>query len=150
MDAPIDARTGLQDLEPDECLRLLAGAAIGRVAVMVGDRPLIFPVNFTLDGRSVVFRTNEGTKLYGARSGPVAFECDGIDREYHTGWSVLVQADAEEVLDAADVAHLERLPLAPWCDAPKPVWVRLRPQSMTGRCIPTHGSTLTEEEWQCR
>lgn len=58
----------------------------GRLAVVVGGRPLVFPVNFALDGESIVLRTDTGTKLYGARKGLVAFECDGIDGMYHTGW----------------------------------------------------------------
>jgi nitroimidazol reductase NimA-like FMN-containing flavoprotein (pyridoxamine 5'-phosphate oxidase superfamily) len=99
----------------------------------------VFPVNFTLDGRAIVFRTDRGTKLHGARNNSVAFECDGIDREYHTGWSVVVQGVAEEVHSAVDIARLERLPLRPWCDAPKTIWLRIRPNSLTGRRIPPHG-----------
>ena len=72
-------------------------AVSARIAVVIGGQPLVFPVNFTLDGDAVVFRTDEGTKLHAARNGPVAFECDGIDPVYHTGWSVLATGNAEEV-----------------------------------------------------
>ena len=94
MEGRIDSRTGMEELDRDECMRLLADSPLGRLAVVVADHPLVFPVNFTLDGNAIVFRTDRGTKLHGARNGPVAFECDGIDREYHTGWSVLVQGIA--------------------------------------------------------
>jgi hypothetical protein len=146
MDARIDRRTGLEELDRDECYRLLADAPLGRLAVIVGGGPLVFPVNFTLDGDAVVLRTDSGTKLHGARNGPVAFECDGIDLEYHTGWSVLLLGDAEEVSSPTDIARLERLPLGPWCAGPKPIWLRVRARSIAGRRIPPHGRKIPEEE----
>ena len=109
-------------------------------------RPLVFPVNFALDGDAIVFRTDAGTKLHGARRGQVAFECDGVDSTYHTGWSVLATGNAEEVVNAAEVARLARLPLGPWCPGPKSTWLRLRPRMLTGRRIPPHGQTRTEGE----
>ncbi len=141
--ANIDQRTGLEDLDRAACLELLARAPLGRLGVVVSGRPLVFPVNFTLDGSAVVLRTNEGTKLYAARNGPVAFECDGIDRMFHTGWSVLVLGDAEEVRNPHEVARLERLPLGPWCPGPKPTWLRIKGGTITGRRIPTHGRIQT-------
>src|SRR3954454_5761680 len=147
MTAKFDSRTGLEQLDRDECLALLAAAPLGRLAVVVAGRPLVFPVNFALDGESVVLRTDEGTKVHGARNGPVAFECDGMDPTYHTGWSVLVVGDAEDVHNPRDVARLERLPLGPWCPGPKSTWLRVRTRSITGRRIPPHGSAdLNDKE----
>lgn len=79
-----------------------------------------------------------------ARRGPVAFECDGIDRVYHTGWSVLATGNAEEVVNEAELARLARLPLDPWCPGPKSTWVRIRPLMLTGRRIPPPGQTRTD------
>ena len=145
-----DGRTGLEVLDPDECLALLGQCSLGRLAVVIDDQPLIFPVNFTLDNNAVVFRNDPGTKVYGARNRRVAFECDGTDRMYHTGWSVLVLGDAEEVLNPSEIARLERLPLGPWCPGPKPTWLRIRAKTITGRRIPPHSRTRTEEEFRCR
>jgi nitroimidazol reductase NimA-like FMN-containing flavoprotein (pyridoxamine 5'-phosphate oxidase superfamily) len=75
MEAPVDSRTGLEELGQDECRALVAHSAVGRIAVVVAGRPLVFPVNFTLDSRTIVFRTSPGAKLHGARNNPVAFEC---------------------------------------------------------------------------
>jgi uncharacterized protein len=149
MRAQIDRRTGLEELDRDECLALVAHSPIGRLAVVVEGHPLVFPVNFALDGSAIVFRTNAGTKLHAARNAPVAFECDGVDTQYHTGWSVVVLADAEEISSPVEITRLERLPLGPWCPAPKPTWVRLRAKSITGRRIPPHGYT-NPEELSCR
>jgi uncharacterized protein len=150
MGARIDHRTGLEELDRDECLRLLAASPLGRLGVVIGGRPLVFPVNFTLDGDAIVLRTNAGTKLHAARNAPVAFECDGIDTAYHTGWSVLALGDAQEVTNPNEMARLDRLPLGPWGPGAKPIWLRVRATSITGRRIPPHGRTETREELSCR
>jgi nitroimidazol reductase NimA-like FMN-containing flavoprotein (pyridoxamine 5'-phosphate oxidase superfamily) len=106
MTAEIETRTGLEILDHDQCVALLERSSLARIAVVIGAQPLVFPVNFTLDGDAVVFRTDEGTKLYAARNGPVAFECDGVDSLYHTGWSVLGTGEAEEVVNEAELARL--------------------------------------------
>ena len=36
---------------------------------MAGGRPLIFPVNYVVDGKTIVFRTDEGAKLNGVTGG---------------------------------------------------------------------------------
>ena len=144
--AEIEERTGLEVLDRHECLALLAKSSLGRIAVVGdGDRPLIFPVNFALDGDAIVLRTDPGTKLRRATHGWVAFECDGVDSVYHTGWSVLASGVAEEVRNAAEIADLARLPLALWCPGPKSVWLRIRPRVLTGRRIPPHGRPRVEE-----
>ena len=150
MGARIDNRTGLEELDRTECLTLLGQAPLGRLGVVIGGRPLVFPVNFTLDGEAIVLRTNEGTKLYAARNGPVAFECDGIDGAYHTGWSVLALGEVEEVGHPSDIARLERLPLTPWSASAKPIWLRIRPSTLTGRRIPPHAHVPSQEEQSCR
>jgi hypothetical protein len=88
-----------------------------------------------------VFRTNEGTKLLATRDSDVAFECDDVDRTYHTGWSVLVIGHAEQIHDLAEIARLAQLPLGPWTQGPTAIWMRLPPRTITGRRIPLHGST---------
>jgi nitroimidazol reductase NimA-like FMN-containing flavoprotein (pyridoxamine 5'-phosphate oxidase superfamily) len=145
MTGKIDQRTGLEVLDRDECLALLGRSTLGRIAVVVDDRPHVFPVNFALDGDSIVLRTDDGTKLHAARKGWVAFECDGIDAVYHTGWSVLASGIAEEVNNEAELADLAKIPLALWSPGPTTTWLRIRPRSVTGRRIPPHGHSRTEE-----
>ena len=140
METKVDARTGLEILDRDECLELVRGSVIGRLAVSVDNHPLVFPVNFVLDGSTVVLRTNEGTKLWAAREAPVVFECDGIDTTYHTGWSVMIAGRCEAPHNPLERARLAELPLRPWCDADKPVWLVVRPSSISGRRIPAHGA----------
>jgi nitroimidazol reductase NimA-like FMN-containing flavoprotein (pyridoxamine 5'-phosphate oxidase superfamily) len=60
----------------EECLRLLAGDEIGRLAVVAGKTPIVTPVNYALDGESVVFRTDPGTKLDQGPRARAGFEVD--------------------------------------------------------------------------
>jgi nitroimidazol reductase NimA-like FMN-containing flavoprotein (pyridoxamine 5'-phosphate oxidase superfamily) len=130
---PIEVRTWLELLDRAECDRLLGTQHVGRLAIVINGQPLIFPVNYAMLDGAVVFRTARGTKLFGAVGHPVAFEIDGTDPIYHSGWSVLVVGKAEECRPRAG-----SLPLRPWSEAPKDHFVRIRPQAVTGRRIPPH------------
>ena len=50
-------------LGEDDCWQLLARTEVGRLAVAIHNVPEIFPVNFVIDNRTILFRTDEGTKL---------------------------------------------------------------------------------------
>jgi len=94
---------------------------------------VILPVNYTLDGGAVVFRTDPGSKLAAATVGAtVAFEVDTADERDRTGRSVVVRGQAADV---ADLERLRALPLYPWAPAAKVHYVRIRPASVTGRRI---------------
>ena len=115
----------LIELTVDECQALLESSRIGRLGLLDADGPLILPVNYCMDGRSVVFRTDAGTKLGAANGAPVAFEVDGIDSAERTSWSILIRGSAETVTEAADLGRLEQLPLIPWAPGKKPYYVRV-------------------------
>ncbi len=135
----VDAHAGLDVIPRDECLGLLATHALGRLAVVVSSKPLVFPVNYALDGETIVFPTDPGTKLFAAvHEHDVAFEIDGSNTLYHTGWSVLVVGTGREVTDPAEQSRLTHLRLGPWCPGPKAHWVRIQPHAITGRRIPVH------------
>lgn len=94
---------GNQEIEAGECRQLLAAGRFGRLAVLTGGEPRIFPVNYRFDGESLVFRTGEGTKLSGADQRRVSFEIDHLDAD-GGGWSVVVQGTGFEISDARDRA----------------------------------------------
>jgi nitroimidazol reductase NimA-like FMN-containing flavoprotein (pyridoxamine 5'-phosphate oxidase superfamily) len=125
-----------QELTKQECFGLLAGQHLGRV-VLVDDRgPIALPVNFVVDQHTVVFRSDEGSKLeVASRGARIAFEVDGADAVTRTGWSVLVRGEATEVTDPAELARLRQLPLYPWAPGPKDRYVRILPTVLTGRRI---------------
>lgn len=137
MDTPShDATIG--ELSRDECLRLLEGHEIGRFVVIEDHRPLVFPVNYVLDGDAVVIRTSTGTKVYGATRGFVSFEVDDLEHDRRTGWSVVLTGVAQEVtdLDRPDlVERLRDVALEPWAPGDRPALLRLAPETVTGRRI---------------
>lgn len=121
----------VEDLDRDECLRLLRSEVVGRIAVVVDDdSPLVVPVNYSLDDDVVVFRTAPGSKLWGLRRRPVSFEVDQHDWYTRTGWSVLVRGTCHEVDEDAAGAVVQ-----PWDAGDKRHWVRLVPHEITGRRI---------------
>lgn len=121
------------ELRRDECWGLLRTAAVGRVAVVVGDHPEIFPVNFVVDGATVVFRSAGGTKLSAALSaGAVAFEADGIDG-HARAWSVMLHGPAHQILEMDELLGTALLPLRSWQSGSKERFVRITPASLTGR-----------------
>ena len=62
-----------------ECWQLLATAEFGRLGLLVADRPEVLPINYILDGETVLFRTTEGTVLAQAAFKVVALEVDRVD-----------------------------------------------------------------------
>ena len=120
----------------DECLRLLATKRVGRIALTHHALPVVFPVNFVLDGHSVVLRTAPGTALAAARDEiVVAFEVDDIDEERQTGWSVLVTGFMRELTDVEDVLRADQLHLVTWTGDERSHYVRITPARVTGRRI---------------
>lgn len=132
----VDNKTGLQVLDRALCLELLASHDVGRVAVVMGTAPLIFPVNYLLDEDTILFRTAEGTKLSGAGTGfRMCFEIDGIDQHAREGWSVVVSGMGRRIVEPNELARVRTLPLEPWARGDKPYWIRIRPETMTGRRV---------------
>jgi len=121
------------ELSAADSWALLRHAVVGRLAVVVDERPEIFPVNHLVDRGSLVFRTAAGTKLAGAVGRWVAFEVDGYDLETVSAWSVVVKGTAREVNRLYDVLDVFELPLFPWHSSPKPHFIRIEPDSITGR-----------------
>jgi hypothetical protein len=121
-------------LTEDECWGLVDAAEVGRLAVAVAGEPEIFPVNFVVDGRALMFRTGEGTKLAALTiSARVAFEIDGYLPESGEAWSVVVKGQAERMERFPDIYAAEKLPLFSWQASPKQWFVRVTPAKVTGR-----------------
>ncbi len=128
------ATPATQQLESHECWQLLRGVSVGRLAVWVEDHPDIFPVNYTVDHGNLVFRTGSGTKLSAALSeNPVAVEADGVDAEKGVAWSVVVKGRASAINRTEDVLDSASLMLFPWEAGGKDHFVRVTPDSVSGR-----------------
>ena len=128
----------MESLPTDECYRLLATHEIGRIGVNAEHYPLIIPVNYGMDGRTIVIRTHPGTTLSAASHANVTFEVDEIDRQTRSGWSVLVRGQAEEVGPehrAELVSRTHGTGVQPWAPGEHGNWLRIIPQEISGRRI---------------
>jgi hypothetical protein len=130
----------LLELDRPECLRLLATAAVGRIAVSVTEweHPVIRPVNYVFDtaSQSVLIRTAPGSKLHAVlRSARAAFEIDGLDPTGRIGWSVIIVGVSEEITNRAELTRIDGLGLEPWAPGRKGHWVRIRANTVSGRRI---------------
>lgn len=135
---------GLELLSDDDALRLAATRPIGRVAVTVGALPAVFPVNFTIAGRDIYFRTAHGTKLDAAlHRAVVAFEVDDFDPVTHEGWSVLVVGMAADVTDdERAMFDGRRAPVRPWARGERDRLVRVSGDIVTGRRLSPAGDVV--------
>jgi uncharacterized protein len=117
-----------------ECLRLLAGATVGRVVHTQEALPAAHPVTYVLDGDEVVFRAAPGSMLAAAtRRQVVGFEVDAFDLTNRTGWSVLGVGVAYEVTDPDRLVGLSgRLPES-WADEWATCVAAIPLQHLTGR-----------------
>ncbi|MGH3583266.1 MAG: pyridoxamine 5'-phosphate oxidase family protein [Mycobacterium sp.] len=119
-------------LSDDECWALLSSVTLGRLVTCVDTAPDIFPVNFVIQRRTVLMRTAEGTKLSTVAVNPrVAFEADMHD--VMQGWSVVVKGIAHILQGSADVADADRAQVLPWTATPKQRYIRIVPNTITGR-----------------
>ncbi len=126
----------LVELDREECLELFRRAGIGRVVLSVDAIPVALPVNVAVLHGDVVFATDEGSKLDAALRGyVVSIEADGVDRLYHTGWSVIVTGVAELLTDPSEIEQASRVPLHPWAPGPHRFLVRIPSTVVSGRRI---------------
>ena len=130
----------LEEIEEAECWRLLASQPVGRFAVILGDYPLVFPVNHAVVAHGIVFWTGPGAKLWATQHHNVSFEVDDIDARTQTGWSVLLRGRAREVTAAIHpdlVQALEAAAPRSWAPGAKDHLIRIVADSLSGRRIRT-------------
>jgi uncharacterized protein len=139
-DAPgmrqVDARTGIHVMDRDECLVAMSGEQVGRLAVVAGGAPVIYPVNFVLDGEDIVFRSDPGSKVNAGLRSPVCFEVDHLDPRTREGWSVVVTGRLEEALPHRPEAwkRIMALPLENWAGEKQHLY-RIVGGRITGRRV---------------
>ena len=126
----------MRELNAEDCVDLLRGQHVGRVAVVTrAGWPLIRPVDYVFDerSRSVVFRSRPGSKLHAlSHSDRASFEIDsGADTS--ATWSVIVTGVVETITRPPEIERLERLDLDTRVAAEPSTWLRIRPNVVSGR-----------------
>lgn len=121
-------------LRPDECWQYLRSSYIGRLTVINDGVPEIFPVNFSVAGETLLFRTAPGTKLRALLTGAVAaLEVDGLNPYATQVWSVVAKGrpgpfdEGSMTLPEADADR------EPWEPGLKDHLVAITPTDLSGR-----------------
>ncbi len=126
------ARGQLVDLSAEECWELITTTPVGRIAWSTSTGPVVVPVNFSVDGRSIKIRTAAySSMVQKADLERVAFEVDHIDEATHTGWSVLARGRAEVRYGEPDDGTGPQ----PWPRGPRSATVVIDVDEITGRWL---------------
>ncbi|MFC7642628.1 pyridoxamine 5'-phosphate oxidase family protein [Streptosporangium lutulentum] len=134
-------RPASQELDPAECMHLIAPGGTGRIAFADVPGPTVLPVDYMVHDGAVVFRTQAGGPMdQDLRDGlqdadiTIGFEVDQIDEAEQEGWSVLIQGPVHPVTE-------EELPAVtgPGVDFragdERELYVRIAAQRITGHRI---------------
>ncbi len=127
---------GLVALDDSACWERLPRARVGRLAWTDPDgRIMVVPVNFGLDGHTVVIRTGDTALLDAARAGRrCAFQAEDLEPGLRSGWTVLVDGQLTTTEDDATTERLGQL-VDPWLHEPRPHVLLLTATQVTGRTL---------------
>ena len=130
------------ELDEAECLRLVAGQEVGRIAYNGRFGPMVLPVNYRLFEGSIVFRTAEGSAMdedltTGIADAEylIAFEIDELYPARREGWTVLIHGSAHHVTDEDERTSVARTGVTPWAGGARDLYMRIRPTHIAGRRI---------------
>ncbi|WP_244162485.1 pyridoxamine 5'-phosphate oxidase family protein [Amycolatopsis regifaucium] len=127
---------GLETLDREQCVALLAGTGLGRVVFTSRALPVIQPTRFVLHHGAIVLRTPSQSALFaGVLDSVVAFAVDEFAPDLESGWYVTVLGRASEVRDPIVIDELATLPLDCWTGQPDARYLRIPIESVTGRRI---------------
>jgi nitroimidazol reductase NimA-like FMN-containing flavoprotein (pyridoxamine 5'-phosphate oxidase superfamily) len=145
------AQGRIEELDEDECLRLISPGGIGRIAFTGRFGPTVLPVNYQLHEGTIVFRTQQDSPTdEDLRTGiahaeyKVAFEIDEVSPSTREGWSVLIQGPAHHVDSAAERASVLEAGVEPWAGGARELFLRIIPSRITGRRIVQARPTAAE------
>ena len=125
----------LEALPDADCRRLLAAGKVGRVSVTSDALPVIAPVNYVLDGNTIVFRTRrDGMLARACQDAVIAFEIDELAPDGSGGWSVNIVGIATVLEPNEDVRALS-LGLVSAAGTDRDAFIRLRLGLVSGRRI---------------
>ena len=124
---------GLEQLDDATCLHLLSGRSVGRIGFSSGALPVIYPVNYLLDDRTLYMGCDEGSKARAARQGNVAcLQIDHSEALEHDGWSVMATGRLGLVPDE-ELDTVSRRPIPSWALGTPELYITLQVELLSGR-----------------
>ena len=105
----------------------MGDASLGRLVTCIGGEPEIFPVNFVVQDRTVLFRTGEGTKLFVAVTTARWLSRPTTTTSPKVNWSVIVKGHAQVLNTDDEIRKADRAELFPWTATQKDHYIRVIP-----------------------
>jgi hypothetical protein len=119
-------------LEIGTCLSLLARTSIGRVGLVIGPLPFIYPARYDMSGGHILFGVSIDQVASALDDAVVALQADGYDEDKGSHWTVLAIGPATSVETRSESVpgHLR---------SERHVF-RLRPKMISGHWLETTGN----------
>lgn len=124
----------LEQLDDQDCRRLLQVAPHGRLAFTEGALPMVLPATYTVRGEEII-ASLVGVGVDRFRGTVVAFEVDSYDPQTQDGWCVSVIGPSRLITAPALIAELDALGFAPYTPdmTPGPQYVAVHIAVLRGR-----------------
>jgi pyridoxamine 5'-phosphate oxidase-like protein len=137
-DPGVSARRVLERLGEAECMELLADGRVGRLVFNSRYGLTALPVEYKVDGASLVLGTWDPVFDEDLRTGiehadyQVAVEADQTNPEAREGWIVLVRGAAHHLDTEAERAPFRGAGLEPWVEGVPAHYIRVDPTTIYG------------------
>lgn len=124
---------GFANIDEGVCFGHLESSHIGHLGLTAGALPVVIPVRYRLEGRSLVFATEGGAKLRLARRNAVAcLEIAGTDPSTGIDWTVLATGRLREITDPSSISSSDAISLRAWGLPPAEHMVALDIELLSG------------------
>jgi hypothetical protein len=135
------ASAGVEEIGTAACWKLVEANSLGRLAIQnIDGRPDLFPLNYLVHEGSVFMKSAPGAKLRSLPGHPdVALEIDGVDGAFQ--WSIVIRGSATRMGTDADIEASGILTLASDSPTAKHNYLRLVPDTVTGRRFPVRNAS---------
>lgn len=125
-------------LPPSECWALASTRSTGRLGFFRDGLLDIFPVHYVVLDERIYFRTSADGTIATSDLGRAAFQVDQVNRETHSGWSILANGPATRVEDPALLTTLWGKAIEePWAPGQRDLFFCLAPTQLRGLRVST-------------
>jgi hypothetical protein len=141
-----DERRRLEELPPQESMRLLGSVSLGRIVFTARALPAVRLASHLVDHDHVIIRADADapitSRLTSEAGTVVAYEADAVDPAEHLGWSVTVVGLAHQVTDPDAAAAFSRA-LGPSAGSGKDQVISIHANLVTGFRLAADGAATS-------
>ncbi|TYC98629.1 pyridoxamine 5'-phosphate oxidase family protein [Arthrobacter echini] len=125
-------------LPPSECWALASTRSTGRLGFFRDGLLDIFPVHYVVLDERIYFRTSADGIIATSDLGRAAFQVDQVNKETHSGWSILANGPVTRVEDPGLLTTLwGKAVEEPWAPGQRDLFFCLAPTQLRGLRVST-------------